>query len=104
MTHKKVLLIAPLLLSLAPPYFAQNLGAASANDAARRELVKMGEEGQKHRQEIVELMDRLARSDNEKLAKKWQQAVERQNELDGRNRQRLDEIVKQHGWPKKSAF
>jgi hypothetical protein len=94
----------PLLLSLAPSYFAQNLGAAPTNDAVRRELEKMGEENQKHRQEILELMDRLARTDSEKVAKKWQQASERQKELDSRNRQRLDEIVKQFGWPKRSVF
>jgi len=104
MTHKIVLLMLPLLLSLAPSHFAQNLGAASTNDAVRRELVKMGEENQKHRQEIMDLMDRLARSDSEKVAKKWKQAVEQQNALDDRNRQRLDEIVKQYGWPKRSVF
>jgi hypothetical protein len=38
------------------------------------------------------------------VAKKWQQANERQKELDGRNQQRLDEIVKQYGWPKRSVF
>lgn len=96
--------MTPLLLCLAPSYFAQNLGAASTNDATRRELVKMGEENQKHRQEIMDLMDRLAKSDDEKVAKKWKQAVERQDALDSRNRQRLDEIVKQYGWPKKSVF
>jgi uncharacterized protein DUF6624 len=104
MTHKIVLLMTPLLLSFAPSYFLQNLGAVSTNDAVRRELVKMGEENQKHRQEIMDLMDRLARSDNEKVARKWKQAVERQNDLDSRNRQRLDEIVKQYGWPKRSVF
>jgi len=104
MTHKIALLMTPLLLCLVPSYFAQNLGAASTNDATRRELVKMGEENQKHRQEIMDLMDRLAKSDDEKVAKKWKQAVERQNALDSRNRQRLDEIVKQYGWPKKSVF
>jgi hypothetical protein len=96
--------MTPLLLSLAPSYFLQNLGAASTNDAVRRELVKMGEENQKHRQEVMDLMDRLARSDDEKVAKKWKQAVGRQNDLDGRNRQRLDEIVNQYGWPKRSVF
>jgi hypothetical protein len=104
MTHKIVLLIAPLLLSLAPSHFAQTPGAPSANDAVRRELVKIGDEYQKHRQEMIDLRERLAISDSEKVAKKWQQAVERQNELDSRNRQRLDEIVKEYGWPKRSAF
>src|SRR5688572_18192485 len=104
MTHKIVLTMMPLLLLLAPSHFVQDLRAAATNDAVRRELEKMGEENQKHRQEIMELMDRLARSDNEKLAKKWKQAVERQNALDGKNQQRLDEIVKQYGWPKKSVF
>jgi hypothetical protein len=104
MTHIIVLSMMPLLLSLAPSHFRQDLRAAPTNDAVRRELVKMGEEDQKHRQEILDLMDRLAKSDSEKVAKKWQQAVERQKELDSKNRQRLDEIVKQYGWPKNSVF
>jgi Family of unknown function (DUF6624) len=104
MTHKIILSMAPLLLSLAPAHFAQDLRPTSSSDAVRRELVKMGEDSQKRRQEMMDLMDRVAGSDSEKLAKKWKQAVERQNDLDGKNRQRLDEIVKQHGWPKKSVF
>ena len=104
MTLKISLSITALLLSLAPAHFAQNSGAASPSEALRRELVKMGEENQKHRQEMMDLMDRLASSNSEKVAKKWKQVVERQNELDSRNRQRLDEIVKEHGWPKTSAF
>jgi len=96
--------MAPLLLSLAPAHFAQDLRAPSSSDAVRRELVRMGEDDQKHRQEMMGLMDRLAGSDSEKMAKKWKQAVDRQNELDGKNRQKLDEIVKSHGWPKKSVF
>lgn len=104
MIHKIFLSIAPLLLSLAPAHFAQDLRAASSSDAVRRELVKMGEDDQKHRQEMMDLMDRLASSDSEKVARKWKQVVERQNALDTRNRQRLDEIVKEHGWPKRSVF
>jgi hypothetical protein len=104
MTHKIMLSMAPLLLSLAPAHFAQDLRAASSSDAVRRELVRMGEDDQKRRQEMMDLMDRVAGSDSEKMAKRWKQAVERQNDLDGKNRQRLDEIVKQHGWPKKSVF
>lgn len=104
MRHKIILSMTPLLLSLAPAYFAQNPVTASPNEAVRRELVKMGEDDQKHRQEMMDLMDRVAGSDSEKVAKKWKQAVERQNALDNKNRQRLDEIVKEYGWPKKSVF
>src|SRR5215468_2245197 len=104
MTHKIILSMMPMLLSLTLSHFEQNLGAASPNEAVRRELAKMGEDDQKHRQEMMDLMHRLASSDSEKVAKKWKQAVERQNALDSRNRQRLDEIVKEHGWPKTSAF
>jgi hypothetical protein len=104
MKHKIVLSMTPLLLSLAPTCFAQAPGAASPNEPVRRELVKMGEDDQKHRQEMRDLMDRLAVSDSEKVAKRWRQAVERQNALDSKNRQRLDEIVKEYGWPKRSVF
>lgn len=104
MTHKIFLSMTPLLLSLAPAHFAQAPGAASSSEVVRRELVKMGEDDQKHRQEMMVLMDRLAASDSEKVAKKWRQAVARQNALDSKNRQRLDEIVKEYGWPKRSVF
>lgn len=104
MTHKIILSMTPLLLSLAQAHFAQAPSAASSNEAVRRELVKMGEDDQKHRQEMMDLMGRVAGSDSEKVVKKWRQAVERQNALDSRNQQRLDEIVKEYGWPKKSAF
>src|SRR5262245_57124800 len=104
MTHKITFSIAALILSLAPSQFAQSPGATSPSDALRRELVKMGEDNQKHRQEMMNMMDRLATTDSDKVAKKWKLVVERQNELDSKNRQRLDEIVKEHGWPKMSSL
>src|SRR5262245_3893978 len=104
MKHKITFFITALIVSLAPAHFAQSPGAASPNDSLRRELVKMGEDNQKQRQEMMNMMDRLATTDSEKVTKKWKQAVERQNELDSRNRQRLDEIVKEFGWPKRSVF
>ncbi|MGH9754750.1 MAG: DUF6624 domain-containing protein, partial [Blastocatellia bacterium] len=104
MKHTIFLSMTPLLLSLAPAHFAQNPGATASNESVRRELVKLGEDDQKHRQEMMDLMGRLAGSDSEKVVKKWRQAVERQNALDSRNQQRLDEIVKEHGWPKRSVF
>jgi hypothetical protein len=104
MKHKISFSITALILSLAPAQFAQSPGATSPNEALRRELVKIGEDNQKHRQEMMNMMDRLATTDSEKVAKKWKQVVERQNELDSKNRQRLDEIVKEHGWPKMSSF
>ena len=104
MTHKMILSMTPLILSLAPANFTQDLRATTSSEAVRRELVKMGEDDQKHRQEMMGLMGRMAGSDSKKVAKRWKQAVERQNALDSRNRQRLDEIVKEHGWPKRSVF
>jgi len=104
MTHKITLSIAVLILLLAPASSAQNLGNTSPNETVRRELVKMGEEDQKQRQEKMDLLGQLTRSNREKVEKKLKQLVERQNELDSKNRQRLDEIVKEHGWPKASVF
>jgi hypothetical protein len=46
--------MAPLLLSLAPAHFAQDLRATSSSDAVRRELVRMGEYDQKRRQEMMD--------------------------------------------------
>ena len=104
MKHKITFSIIALILSLAPVHFAQGPGATLSNETLRRELVKMGEDNQKHRQEMMNMMDRLATTDSEKVAKKWKQVVDRQNEIDSKNRQRLDEIVKDHGWPKMSSF
>src|SRR5262249_17382543 len=104
MTHKIILSLTPLLLSLAPAHFAQDLRTTPSSETVRRELVKIGEDDQKHRQEMMDLMNRLAGSDSEKVAKKWKQAVERQNALDGRKRERMAEDGKKHGWPKKRGF
>ncbi|MGH9936407.1 MAG: DUF6624 domain-containing protein [Blastocatellia bacterium] len=104
MRHKITLSIVALTLSLAPAHSAQNLGNTTPSEAVRRELVKMGEENQKHRQEMMDLFSRLPRSNREKAEKRLKQAVERQNDLDSQNRQRLDEIVKEYGWPKTSVF
>ncbi len=104
MTHKITLSIAALILSLAPAYAAITPGQAPSNETVRRELVKMGEDDQKLRQEMQDLLNNLAGLKREKVDKRLKQAVERQNEVDNKNRQRLDEIVKEHGWPKTSVF
>jgi len=104
MKHKITLSIIALTLLLAPARSAQNLDGTTSSQVVRRELVKMGEENQKRRQEMMDLLSRLPRSNREKAEKKLQQAVERQNALDSQNRQRLDEIVKEYGWPKTSVF
>src|SRR5215813_10554077 len=104
MTHKITLSITALTLLLAQARSAQNLGNTSPKEAVRRELVKIGEEDQKRRQEMADLLAKLTRSNREKVEKKLKVAVEEQNALDSRNKQRLDEIVKEYGWPKTSAF
>ncbi|MGH9766821.1 MAG: DUF6624 domain-containing protein [Blastocatellia bacterium] len=104
MTHKITLLITALILSLAPAHSAQPPGQDSPTEAVRRELVKMGEDDQKHRGEMMDLLGQLARSNREKAEKKLKQATEQQSALDNKNRQRLDEIVKEYGWPKTSVF
>lgn len=104
MTHKTVLLITALILSLAPAHSAQTPGKASPSEAVRRELVKMGEDDQKHRQEMMDLSDKLAGPNREEVEKRLKLVNEQQDSLDSRNQQRLDEIVKEYGWPTKSAF
>jgi hypothetical protein len=93
-----------LLSSFAPvPGLAIHLAQAtvsssSVDTALQAELLKMGEEDQRERAKIHELMKVETASAKEELAELWK----KQEEIDKRNMRRLEEIIKQHGWPGKS--
>jgi hypothetical protein len=76
-------------------------GAAS-HEALRRELIRMGREDQKHRNELTELMKKLAAQDNQQEMKKFAALVKKQEAIDKRLLRRLEEIIQRYGWPTKS--
>ncbi len=104
MTNKTFFSMTTLILLLAPANLAQNPGEATPSEAVRRELVKMAEDDQKFREEMMNLLSRLVSSNREKTEKKLKEATAEREAFESRNRQRLDEIVREYGWPKKSAF
>ncbi len=71
-------------------------------EALRDELLRMGEEDQKHR---AELQDRLIQASVAGASAPSEEVLalqKKQDELDAKNVARLEEIVMQHGWPGRS--
>lgn len=64
----------------------------------------MGEEDQKHRDELVSRMNELSGPDpdKERAMKKFRAVVKKQDALDKKNIKRLEEIIERYGWPTKS--
>lgn len=84
-----------LLLSLATT--AQT--RTEINAALQKQLIEMGREDQKHRNELMELMDKMDGPDKDKLMPRYQQLVEEQNAIDTKLIQQLEAIIARHGWP-----
>jgi hypothetical protein len=84
-----------LLLSLAA--IAQT--RPKVNAALQKQLIEMGKEDQKHRNELSELMGTLDGPDKDKLMPRYQQLVEEQNAIDTKLMQQLETIIARHGWP-----
>jgi len=85
------------------PLFAQSAGDGAARyKALRQELIKMGDEDQKHRDELVARMKELSGADGERAMKRFVEVVKKQNKIDKRNIFRLEEIIARYGWPTKS--
>lgn len=79
-----------------------NRDGAKPDDALRRELIKMGNEDQKHRNEIVTLMWQLSKPDSKRALAKFTALTKKQDTIDKKNLKRLEEIIERHGWPTKS--
>ena len=84
------------------PVFAQNADNQNPlNKALQSELLNMGEEDQKLRtvlqDEMIKMSNTGAKPSPDYFAR-W----EKQNEIDRKNMQRLEEIIQQYGWPGKS--
>jgi hypothetical protein len=85
------------------PVPAQNAGdSAAPYEALRHELIKMGKEDQKYRQEMMDLMKKLSGPDSKRTMKRFEAVGKRQDLIDRKNMKRLDEIVQRYGWPTKS--
>lgn len=111
--------IVGLLCSLPSPTNATVVGSAStdaapqaghskensaANDVLRDELLRMGKEDQRYRDE---LQDRLVKRSTAGASAPSEEAIildlqKKQDEIDRRNLAGLEKIVEQHGWPGKS--
>jgi hypothetical protein len=94
-----------LLASFAPvPGLAINLtqdtvSSSAVDTALKAELLKMGEEDQRLRSTIqAHMKGEATDSTKDQIAELWK----KQEEIDKRNMKRLEEIIKQHGWPGKS--
>jgi hypothetical protein len=66
------------------------------NASLQQELSKMGREDQQHRGRIMEL---IKQGQNPKESKELSDLWEKQRAIDQANLKRLEEIIKEHGWP-----
>ncbi|MDT4896393.1 MAG: hypothetical protein QOH25_1470 [Acidobacteriota bacterium] len=62
----------------------------------------MGNEDQKHREEIVALIWQLSKPDNQRAFAKYAVLTKKQDAIDKRNMKRLEAIIEKYGWPTKS--
>ena len=95
---KRLSLLIFLFLSASSFGFAQKSSAAPINRALQRELVRMDASDQKYRNQMTTLERRSSTGDKqakEQLAALWK----KQEQIDKKNIQRLEEIIKKHGWP-----
>jgi hypothetical protein len=82
---------------------AQITGSASTvNKALEAELLKMEADDQKYRGVIEAEALKMASAGTAKASDEYVAAVKSQDEIDARNMARLEEVIKQHGWPGKS--
>jgi len=64
----------------------------------------MGNEDQKYRNEMIVLIKKLSGPDGKRVSKQFEAVVKKQDAIDKRNMKRLEEIVRQYGWPTRSMF
>ena len=91
-----------LCLFIALPVVAQQTGSTvTLNKALQSELLKRGEEDQKLRTELQDEMIKMSTAGT-KPTPEYFARWKKQEEIDLKNMQRLEEIIKQYGWPGKS--
>jgi len=103
----RVYLVLILILVSAPitiVNLAQQADQASAvkNSALQTELVRMGTEDQRYRTEMqVEIM-KMSSLGTTQQSEELKSILKRQDAIDKKVMARLEEIIKQHGWPGRS--
>jgi hypothetical protein len=99
----KALLLSLFLalgLSAAGHTFAQSGVSASRQDTAlQRKLLRMDEEDQRYRDELAELIKKLAGPDRERITERLMKLSAKQERIDRRNREELSKIIQKYGWP-----
>jgi hypothetical protein len=80
---------------------AQSSGSSSTtlNKALQSELLRMEADDQKYREMLNAEMIRMSSTGTTAASKEYIAAVNSQDEIDKRNMTRLEEIIKQYGWP-----
>src|SRR5688572_27664452 len=71
-------------------------------NALRRELIKMGNEDQKHRDELTEYLKELSKPGTSRSMENFAALVKKQETIDKRNLKRLTMIINKYGWPARS--
>lgn len=69
------------------------------NVELQKQLLEMGKEDQKHRTEMVELMEKVNGPEKDKWMPRYMKIIEEQSAIDTKLMQQLEAIVAQHGWP-----
>lgn len=104
MKFRPVFIIFIFLVSLTASHsLAQDAGNASGlNKALQSELSRMMEADQKYRAELQENMKRSPSGTGTISTEEAKVLWDKQAEIDRKNMSRLEEIIKEHGWPGKS--
>lgn len=81
---------------------SNNSKASTVNKRLAAELLEMAADDQKYRGVIEAEMIKMASTGTSQASDEYIAAVKSQDHLDARNIARLEEVIKQHGWPGKS--
>jgi uncharacterized protein DUF6624 len=99
-----VLVLILVSSSIAVGTHAQQGDQASAvkDGVLQTELLRMGAEDQRYRSEIQVEVIKMSSLSTTQLSAPMMSLQKRQDEIDTKNMARLEEIIKQHGWPGRS--
>ena len=86
-----------LFLSISNLAYPQDTSAAQVNQSLRSELLKMQNDDQKYRGEVVKIREMSLTADEKQ--KRVSALMEKQERLDKRNLKRLAQIIDKYGWP-----